>query len=99
MALPIDSRSADTDLLEIWLYVAQRSLTAADRTVARLRERCEMLANNRGDGELRPQIGPSTRVFSAGEYVLFFRPHADSIGFMRIVHGGRDWTSFDWDVL
>ena len=99
MALPIYSKRAETDLLEIWLYLSQRSFDAADRTVAQVRQRCDMLADHPGFGELRPEIGPTVRVFSAGEYAIFFRPHANSIGIMRIVHGSRDWSSFDWDVL
>ena len=49
--------------------------------------------------ELRPEIGSTVRVFSTDEYAIFFRPHAGSIGIMRIGQGSRDWASFDWDVL
>lgn len=34
------------DLLDIWLYIAQDNITAADRMVERLEQRCETLRSS-----------------------------------------------------
>lgn len=34
---------AEGDLLDIWLYIAQDNITAADRIVERLEQRCQTL--------------------------------------------------------
>lgn len=97
MPKPIYSRRSEVDLLEIWVYLAKDSFTAADRTVTKLREQCAKLAENRGTGQQLSHLRPQMRVVSCGAYLIFFQPLHDTIGVLRVVHGSRDWVSLDWD--
>jgi len=92
MARLILSRRAKVDLLQIWVYLAERaSLETADRIIRFLYDRCDFLANNPGLGQLQPQLGDAVRTFSAKSYMIFFERHPDGINVLRVVHGSRDW--------
>jgi toxin ParE1/3/4 len=49
-------------------------------------------------GEARPELAADLRSFSAGNYVIFFRPITDGIQVVRVLHGSRDIAAvFDVD--
>jgi len=88
---------ARLDLIQIWNFLAERSYSAADRTLSQLVDHCEMLAERPGFGSLRPEIRPDMRCFTSGSYVIYFRPRGASIHVIRVVHGSRDWSALEWD--
>jgi toxin ParE1/3/4 len=94
MARVILSRRAKVDLLEIWVYLAEKAgLPVADRTIRYLYDRCDFLARSKGLGELQPQLGEGIRTFSAKSYMIFFERQPDGIDVLRVVHGSRDWAN------
>ena len=56
MSKYVVSAEAKTDLAEIWEYVAQDNLDAADRWIARLREAFDTLARAPGIGHKREDL-------------------------------------------
>lgn len=54
---------AETDILEIWDYIADDSLTAADRWVDHLDEQFRMLATQPMMGRARDELAPGVRSF------------------------------------
>jgi toxin ParE1/3/4 len=60
------SRPAQTDLLEIWLFVARDSPVAADRLLDRILRRCQRLAQMPRQGRLRPELAPEIRSVAVG---------------------------------
>ena len=91
MAKVIYSPVAQNDLLDIASFIARDKPLAAGRWVESVRQKCELLAKHPEAGEERPAFSvPGCRSFSAGNYVLFYRPIADGIEIARIVHGSRD---------
>lgn len=67
------SGPARADLLEIWLFVAADSPTAADRLLDRIQRRCEGLARMPRLGRLRPDLAPDIRSFAVGRYLVLYR--------------------------
>jgi toxin ParE1/3/4 len=80
---------AEADLLEIWLYVAQDSVSAADRLLDRIEAQCRLLADNPRLGRARPEIAPDARAWVVGRYLVLYREQNDGIEVVRVVHGAR----------
>jgi len=80
---------AETDLLEIWLYIAQDSPRAADRLLDRIEAQCRLLADNPRLGRARPEIAPDARAWVVGQYLVLYREQDDGIEVVRVVHGAR----------
>lgn|ERR687892_2015666 len=62
---------AETDLLEIWLYIAQDSPRAADRLLDRIEAQCRLLADNPRLGRPRPEIAPEARAWTVDDISSF----------------------------
>lgn len=67
------SKPARADLREIWLYVAQDSIEAADRLLDRLDRTVHMLANNPAIGERQDDLRAGLRRFV---FPVFPGPHS-----------------------
>ncbi|KWV58167.1 plasmid stabilization protein [Bradyrhizobium macuxiense] len=88
---------AETDLDEIWLFIASDNIAAADRVVDRIGNIFQMLAENPLAGRQRPELGMSIRSFPAGNYVLFYEAFPNGVEIVRVLHGARDITPEDLD--
>lgn len=83
---------AETDLEEIWLFIASDNITAADRLLDRIGNAFQMLAENPQAGRQRPELGMSIRSFPVGTYVLFYEAFPNGVELVRVLHGARDIT-------
>jgi toxin ParE1/3/4 len=81
---------AETDILEIWNYIADDSLAAADRWVDRIDKQFRVLATQPMMGRVRDELAPGVRSFPFGRYVIFYMPLDDRIDVVRVLHGARD---------
>ena len=81
---------AETDILEIWDYIADDSLTAADRWVDHLDEQFRVLATQPMMGRARDELALGVRSCPFGRYVVFYVPLDDGIDVVRVLHGARD---------
>ena len=81
---------AAADIFEIWDYIADDSLVAADRWVDRLDEQFGLLATQPLMGSARDELAPGVRSFPFGRYVIFYAPLDDGIDVVRVLHGARD---------
>lgn len=81
---------AETDLVDIWVFVAQDNVEAADRLLDQIHERCQLLAATPNAGRQRPELAPSLRSFAVGSYLIFYREGDDGIEVARVLHGRRD---------
>ena len=81
---------AQEDLREIWAYVAQDDMAAADRLVDRINERCVVYATQPELGTPGDRFAPGLRYLSLGAYVVFYRPETDGILLIRVLHGARN---------
>ena len=82
---------AKTDLAEIRSYIARDKPGAADQQITRFFENFQMLSKHPELGQRHPEFGcGDLRVFSAGSYVIFYRPVENGVEIARVVSGYRD---------
>jgi toxin ParE1/3/4 len=71
-------------------HINAENRAAALRTVARLQEIFHLLATQPLMGESRDDFGKNVRLFTVGNYVIFFRPANNTVEILGVVHGARD---------
>ncbi len=84
---------AETDLDDIWLYVAKESggMEVATRLVDSITDRFLFLTSFPYAGRSRDQdFGAGTRSFPVGEYVIVYSVEGEDVFILRVVHGRRD---------
>ncbi len=84
---------ATSDVREIHDYVERYNVSAAERLVNLFEQTCDTLAQNPNMGRDRTELAPNLRSFPAGTYVIFYRPVADGVEIIRVVHQARDITT------
>jgi plasmid stabilization system protein ParE len=75
------TRSARTDLLEAWLYIAEEDLQAADRLLDKIENESLTLARQPLMGRACPTSTP---------YILFYLAQTSGITVLRVLHHARD---------
>jgi toxin ParE1/3/4 len=80
---------AQTDIDEIWDYIARHSPVNADRFVDRIEQRFDLLAANPGLGLARDDLRPGLRRFRHLRYLIYYRLIRGGIEVVRVVHGAR----------
>lgn len=63
---------AEIDVIDIWGYIAEDSVSEVDRWVDRLDERLQLWATQPTMGRPREELAPNLRSMSFGRYVVFF---------------------------
>jgi toxin ParE1/3/4 len=90
MSRIIVSDLARSDLDQIWVYIAEDNLTAADDLVERVLDVYHILAENPRMGRVRRDLHPDLRSFPVGKYVVFYRRIENGIEIVRVLSGHRD---------
>jgi toxin ParE1/3/4 len=90
---PLFSPMAMEDLESILEYIARDKPSAAIRFLEMLKEKCNTLARFPLLGASREQLTKGLRVFSVGNYAIYYRPEADTVRIERVLHGARDADS------
>ncbi len=84
---------AETDLDDIWLYIARESgsMEIATRLVDSITDRFFLLARFPYLGTARDEdLGPGSRTFPVGEYVIVYCVEEEDVLILRVAHGRRD---------
>ena len=81
---------AEADIFEIWDYIADDSMEAADRWVDKLDEKFQLIATQPMMGQAREDLETGLRSFPFGRYVIFYMPMGSGIDVVRVLHGARD---------
>lgn len=81
---------AEADILEIWDFIADDSVSEADRWIDRLDEKLRLWATQPTIGRSRDELAPDLRSMPFGRYVVFFTPLADGIDVVRVLQAARD---------
>jgi toxin ParE1/3/4 len=89
--MPIIKRTsqAEEDLIDIWIYIAEDKLSAADRLLDKIDAKISLLADQPRLGPARPDIELELRHFPVGNYLILYREIAGGIEVVRVVHGAR----------
>ncbi len=81
---------AETDLDEIWWYIAQDNPDNADRFLDKIEERCQALAQFPHMGISREDLMPTLRSLPLANYLIFYLPIEDGIKVVRVLPAMRD---------
>lgn len=84
---------AEEDLIDIWAYIAQDKVSAADSLLDRIEEKFFILAEQPRLGPQRPDIAPELRYFPVGNYLILYREISAGVEIVRVVHGARRLAS------
>ncbi|HTV48437.1 MAG TPA: type II toxin-antitoxin system RelE/ParE family toxin [Phycisphaerae bacterium] len=88
-------RDAEQDLYDLWEYIAQDSVEAADHLIKQFFDAFESLALNSGQGHKREDLTQLPVLFwPLGNYLIIYRVAKSHIDVVAIVHGKRDVPVF-----
>ena len=77
---------AKTDAVEIWAYIVEDTVTAADDLIDQIESRLAGLARMPESAEAVPYIAPDVRRSSVGNYVIYYRPIHHGIQAVSYTH-------------
>jgi toxin ParE1/3/4 len=90
LSTALRSDLAESDLLEVWLFIAQDSPSAADRFLDLIDEKIALLADFPEMGRRRDELSMGLRSFPIGRYVIFYRQKEDGVEIARVLSAYRD---------
>lgn len=87
---------AAQDLDDIWEYIAEDSLDAADRFLDELNQNIGRLADTPGMGHSREDLAQDRPLlfWPVGNYLILYRATKQPIEIVAIAHGKRDIPAF-----
>jgi antitoxin ParD1/3/4/toxin ParE1/3/4 len=89
------SREADEDLDELWEYIAEDNVDAADRLLGKLFDAFDALARNPGLGHRREDLTEHPVLFwPVANYLIIYRAQPNLVQIVAVVHGARDIPTF-----
>ncbi len=87
----IKTKRAESDLEDIWHYIAQDSVLAADKVLDDIETQCRLIATQPRMGRARPELThPDLRSFPVGRYLIFYTTLPDGIEIVRVLHSARE---------
>ena len=85
---------AEQDVSDIWDYIADDSIEAADRVLAALEKTMQRLAKNSGIGHMREELADRRhRFFLAYTYLIVYRFETQPLQVIRVLLAARDVQS------
>ncbi len=94
----IVSPLAEEDLEEIWSFVAEHDVEAADRLIDEITGRFDHLLAYPEAGRARHDLLVNLRSLTVKRYVIFYQPTDDGVEIFCVLHGSRDVQS-EFDSL
>ena len=90
MKLVYFSPLAETDLVEIGIYIARDNPKRALSFIDELEIKCEALGEFPGTGVMRQDVAADLRMLPHASYLIFYREQEDHVRIERILHRARD---------
>ncbi len=85
------TQSAEADLLELWLTIAEDNLVAADESLNSIQSTVSLLAAQPEMGRVRPELADGLRSFpTRTPYIIFYVPDENGLLIVRVLHHARD---------
>lgn len=81
---------AEQDLEEIGDYIAADNPSRAVSFVREIRAHCAKIASSPLSYVARPELGAGIRTCTHARYLIVFKPSAEEVLFVRVLHGARD---------
>lgn len=85
------TNSAETDLLELWLTIAEENIVAADESLDTIQATVSLLGTQPEMGRARSELADGLRSFpTRTPYIIFYLPDTDGLLVVRVLHHARD---------
>ena len=85
------TKSAKKDLHQIWHFIAQDSVEAANKVINALNAGVTQIAEMPGIGHPRRDVGYQTyRFWKVYSYLIAYRMHSRTLVVSRVVHAARN---------
>lgn len=85
------AHSAQTDLLEAWIFIAENNPSAADHVLDTIEHEAHILATQPRMGRARPELGEGVRSWpTSTPYILYYLVTQNGIAVLRVLHHARD---------
>jgi plasmid stabilization system protein ParE len=95
MSAYILSEDADLDLDDIWEYIAQDNIDAADRWIDKLFDAFEAIGRTPGIGHKREDLTAyPVLFFPVGAYLIIYRAIRPTVEIVAVTQGARDIPTF-----
>jgi toxin ParE1/3/4 len=99
MGIIVLSPRAQSDIAEIWDYIAEDSETRADDFIDVIDLKFQTLSNQPNMGRKRGELAEGLRSFPVGRYVIFYLPIPQGVQIVRVLHGSRDLETIFTDEM
>lgn len=86
----IVTESAEADILEILLFIADDNRDAAISLFEKFNKHFELLARMPEAGRIRDDLIPGLRSFPEGNYLIYYKIFDDQVAIIRVIHSARD---------
>jgi len=92
----VKHRKAQRDILQIFVYIGENNIGAAERFLAAFAADIKRLAFMPNIGALRDFQNPklaglrSWPISGFENYLIFYRPTSTEVQILRVIHGARD---------
>jgi plasmid stabilization system protein ParE len=91
MSRVLFAQSAQSDILEAWLFIAEENIDAADGVIDAIDKEAQTLALQPLMGRARPELDQEVRSWpTSTRYILFYVPTEAGITVLRVLHHARD---------
>ncbi len=87
------TQEAREDHKDIWRYISESSINAADAFMDELYQECVRINQSEFWGRNRPELGKQVTSYPDRKYMLYFQIDASTVYVLRILHGTRDQSS------
>jgi len=84
------SEEVESDLDDIWDYIAKDSPLKADRFLEQLYRKCICIAELDGIGRRRDELATGLLSIPHKKYIIFFVRETSQVSIVRILRGSRD---------
>lgn len=85
------ANSAQADLIDLWLVIAEDNPTAADKVLDTIYATATLISTQPEMGRARPELADGLRSFpTKTPYIIFYLPDADGVVVIRVLHHSRD---------
>lgn len=85
------THSAETDMLELWVTIAEENFQAADKTLDVLQAAALILSTQPEMGRARPELAEGLRSLPTHTpYIIYYLPDDDGLLVVRVLHHARD---------
>ena len=85
------TQSAQSDLLEAWLFIAEENPMAADGVLSAIEDEAKALLAQPLMGRARPELAEGVRSWpTSTRYILYYLPTPQGVTVLRVLHHARD---------